>query len=256
MILDKIVEQKKRVVEQDKGQESIEQLQNKISKVGSTRNFKDALAAGEISLIAEIKKASPSKGVIRDEFKPLEIAEEYQEAGADALSVLTDEEFFQGQLAYLNQVRGKVELPLLRKDFIIDPYQIYQARAYGADAVLLIAAILSEAELAEYMTLAQELELDVLLEVHNRRELETALNLDAEIIGINNRDLKVFEVDLATTLGLKRLIPDDKVVISESGIKDRSDIELLKEHKIDGVLIGEALMRSPDIGKKVKALIG
>ena len=256
MILDEIVEQKKEVINEDKGVESREELEAKIAKLGETKDFKKALQSGDISLIAEIKKASPSKGVIREEFNPIQIAKEYQQAGASALSVLTDYDFFQGQLEYLSAVRKEVELPLLRKDFIIDPYQIYQARAYGADAILLIAAILSEEELADYSKLAEELGLDVLLEVHNRKELKSALAVDAEIIGINNRDLKVFEVDLATTLGLKRLIPDEKVVISESGIKDRSDTNLLAEHNIDGVLVGESLMRSGDIRAKVKELVG
>nr|WP_239550870.1 indole-3-glycerol phosphate synthase TrpC [Halanaerobacter jeridensis] len=256
VILDEIVEQKKQVVEQDKKTESLEQLKNKINQAGETRDFKQSLKQGGISLIAEIKKASPSKGVIKEDFNPLQIAAEYQQAGASALSVLTDQDFFQGELSYLAGVKEEVELPLLRKDFIIDPYQIYQARAYGADAILLIAAILEGEELKEYLDIAQELDLDVLLEVHNRKELEMALDVDADIIGINNRDLKVFEVDLATTLGLKRLISDDKVVISESGIKDRSDINLLAEHEIDGVLVGEALMRSNNISDKVKELIG
>ena len=256
MILDEIVEQKKRVVEQDKENESLDQLKEKIAQTGEARDFKQALKNGGVSLIAEIKKASPSKGVIKEDFNPLQIAQQYQQAGASALSVLTDQDFFQGKLSYLTDVKKEVELPLLRKDFIIDLYQIYQARAYGADAVLLIAAILEQEDLRDYLNLAQELGLDVLLEVHNRKELEMALEVDAEIIGINNRDLKVFEVDLATTLGLKRLIPDDKVVISESGIKDRSDINLLSEHEIDGVLVGEALMRSDDINAKVKELVG
>lgn len=256
MILDEIVEQKKRIVEQDKENESLAQLKEKIAQIEGTRDFKQALKEGGISLIAEMKKASPSKGVIKEDFKPLQIGQQYQQAGASALSVLTDQDFFQGKLSYLADVKKEVALPLLRKDFIIDSYQIYQARAYGADAVLLIAAILEQEELRNYLNLAQDLGLDVLLEVHNRKELDMALEVDADIIGINNRDLKVFEVDLATTLGLKRLIPDEKVVISESGIKDRSDINLLVEHGIDGVLVGEALMRSDDINAKVKELVG
>ena len=256
MILDKIVKQKKEVVKKDKKEESLEQLKAKIANRKGTRDFKEALKRGSISLIAEVKKASPSKGVIKEDFKPLEIAKEYEAAGASALSVLTDWDFFQGELDYLHNIKEEVSLPLLRKDFIIAPYQIYQARAYGADAVLLIAAILDKEELTEYLALAAELDLNVLLEVHNRKELKMALDVESEIIGINNRDLKVFEVDLATTLGLKRLIPDDKVVISESGIKDRSDINLLTKHEIDGVLVGESLMRSDDINAKVEELIG
>ncbi len=256
MILDEIVEDKQRVVEQDKDEESLVELKDKIETVGPTRDFRGALARGEISLIAEIKKASPSKGVIREDFNPLGIAKQYQQAGANSISVLTDENFFQGSLNYITEVRTEVKLPLLRKDFIIDAYQIYQARAYGADAILLIAAILTEEELANYLALAEELDLDALVEVHNRKELKLALGVDADIIGINNRDLKVFEVDLATTLGLKKLVPDDKIVVSESGIKNRADIELLAEHGIDAVLVGEALMKSDDINVKVKELMG
>lgn len=256
MILDKIVEQKSKVLKDDKAKESLRELKEQITELDETRDFKGALAQGEMSLIAEIKKASPSKGVIKEDFRPLQIARQYEAAGASALSILTDRDFFQGQLSYLTEVRKEVSSPLLRKDFIIDPYQIYQARAYGADAILLIAAILEEEELDEFLNIAHELGLDVLLEVHNQEELETALAVEAEIIGINNRDLKVFEVDLATTLELKELIPDDKVIISESGIKDRSDTNLLREHEIDGILVGESLMRSADIQTKVDELVG
>ncbi|WP_027340082.1 indole-3-glycerol phosphate synthase TrpC [Halonatronum saccharophilum] len=256
MILREIVEQKRREVKRDRKEESIESLKNKIARLEETRNFKGALAKEGLSLIAELKKASPSKGLIRKDFNPVEIAKEYGSAGARALSVLTDESFFKGNLEYLNLVKNEVNLPLLRKDFIIDPYQIYQARAYGADAILLIVAILTPEELRGYLSLAEELDLDVLVEVHNRKELEVALEVDPSIIGINNRNLKVFQVDLATTLGLQRLIPDDKIIISESGIRDRKDIELFSKHRIDGVLVGESLMKSSNIPAKVKELIG
>ncbi|WP_408955012.1 indole-3-glycerol phosphate synthase TrpC [Natroniella sp. ANB-PHB2] len=255
MILDKIVTHKQLEVEEQKKEESQMKLEEKIYQLDSTRNFKGALSATGMSLIAEIKRASPSKGIIRAGFKPVEIAKEYQKAGANALSILTDQEFFKGDLTYLEQVREIVELPLLRKDFIIDSYQIYQARAYGADAILLIVAILSPRELERYLKLAKELGLDVLVEVHNHQDLEIALELEPEIIGINNRDLKIFEVDLETTIRLKRLIPEDKIVVSESGIQGRSDVELLTEQKVDGILVGEALMRSDDLEIKVKELI-
>ncbi|PRX28937.1 indole-3-glycerol phosphate synthase [Orenia metallireducens] len=256
MILDKIVEHKKLEVEQQKQEVSLAELKQKIETLEHTRDFKGALEAEGMSLIAEIKKASPSKGVIREDFNPIAIAKEYQQAGAKALSVLTDEKFFQGKLDYLTGVKAEVDLPLLRKDFIIDPYQIYQARACGADAILLIVAILSKEQLKDYLALAKSLGLGVLVEVHNRKELTLVLQEDCDIIGINNRDLRVFEVDLATTLGLKRSIPKDKVVISESGIKNRNDVELLADHGIDGILVGEALMRSTNISTKIGELVG
>ncbi|WP_018249149.1 indole-3-glycerol phosphate synthase TrpC [Orenia marismortui] len=255
MILDKIVNHKKVEVEKQKQEESLDDLKRIIKGRDNTKNFKVALKDQGMSLIAELKKASPSKGLIRDDFQVVEIAKEYEQAGARALSVLTDYEFFRGSLNYLSEVREAVELPLLRKDFIIDPYQIYQARAYGADAILLIVAILSKEELAKYLSIADDLDLDVLVEVHSRKELNIALEIDTEIIGINNRNLKVFEVDLATTLGLQRLIPDEKVIVSESGIRNRNDIELLSEHRIDGVLVGESLMKSNNITAKVQELI-
>ncbi|MCK8815756.1 indole-3-glycerol phosphate synthase TrpC [Natroniella sulfidigena] len=256
MILDKIVAHKKIEVKEQKEEESQAELEEKIAQLDSTRDFKEALSAAGMGLIAEVKRASPSKGIIREDFKPAEIAKDYQKAGANALSILTDQEFFQGELAYLEQVREVVELPLLRKDFIIDPYQIYQARAYGADAILLIAAILTAEELERYLKLAKGLGLDILVEVHNEQELEMVLELEPEIIGVNNRDLKVFEVDLETTIRLKKSIPQDKIVVSESGIKERADVELLIEQGVDGILVGEALMRSEDLEVKVKELIG
>ncbi|AGB40387.1 Indole-3-glycerol phosphate synthase [Halobacteroides halobius DSM 5150] len=256
MILDRIVKHKKEEVKEEKSKESLKELKLRINDLPGTRDFKAALKKPGVSLIAEVKKASPSKGVIKAEFNPEEIVKEYQTAGARAVSVLTDQKFFQGQLDYLRLVKEKVKLPILRKDFIIDPYQIYQARAYRADAILLIAAILTTQQLRDYLILANKLDLDVLLEVHNREELYQALEVDADLIGINNRNLKVFEVDLATTLGLQRLVPNDKVIISESGIKTKSDINLLAKHNIDGVLVGESLMKSDDISAKVKELIG
>ncbi|GAB6138097.1 indole-3-glycerol phosphate synthase TrpC [Halanaerobaculum tunisiense] len=256
MILEEIVEYKQREVKQQKKEEPLSKLQAEIDQLATTRDFGSALKESGMSLIAEVKKASPSKGVIREEFQPVKIAQQYEKAGASALSVLTDQEFFQGQLDYLQQIKEEVKLPILRKDFIIDPYQIYQARAYGADAILLIAAILTKQQLEDYLELADELNLDVLLEVHNRQELQQALEVDAALIGINNRDLKVFEVDLATTLALQRLVPDEKIIVSESGIKDRSDIELLTKHNIDAALVGETLMSSADIAAKVRELLG
>ncbi len=251
MILDEIVAHKQQVVNQAKSRETKEELNTAAKQAPPLRNFRAALTSGGMDLIAEVKKASPSKGVIREDFKPVAIAQQYQQAGANALSVLTDQKFFQGKLAYIAGIKEAVELPILRKDFIIDPYQIYQARAYGADAILLIAAILEPEEAEYYLQLARQLGLDVLLEVHNQSELKTALQIGADIIGINNRDLTVFDVDLQTTIQLQQEIPEDKVIVSESGIQEQTDIELLADNNVDAVLIGEALMRADDIKGKI-----
>jgi indole-3-glycerol phosphate synthase len=209
-----------------------------------------------VSLIAEVKKASPSKGIIREDFDPVKIARIYEECLASAISVLTDKAFFQGDLEYLTLIREAVKIPLLRKDFIIDEFQIYEARAFGADAILLIVSILDKTQLAEYQHLANELGLDSLIEVHTEKEVEKAIYADANIIGINNRDLSTFETNIDTTAHLIKLIPDDKIVVSESGISTRDDILTLKDQGVDAVLIGETLMKSDDIGKKIKELLG
>ena len=209
-----------------------------------------------IRLIAEVKKASPSKGLIRPDFDPVEIAKTYEQAGASAISVLTDEKYFQGRLDYLKAVREAVGLPLLRKDFIIDPYQIYEARAAGADAILLIVAALSKSELSEFMILADELGMASLVEVHAAEELDIALETGVRIIGINNRNLQTFETKLETTLELAARVPPDKVLVSESGIFTRADVERLMEVGVDAILVGESLMREPDPGVKVKELLG
>lgn len=219
------------------------------------RGFARALRAPGISLIAEVKKASPSRGVIRADFHPVEIARAYQSAGATAISVLTDAPHFQGKLAYLEEVRAVIGLPLLRKDFIIHPAQIFEAVG-RADAVLLIVAALAPAELTELYAVAVACGLDVLVEVHDRAELETALEIGAPVIGINNRDLRTFVVDLQTTLRLRPAIPSDRLAVSESGIRTRAQVAELADAGIDAILVGEAFMASDDIAGAVHELMG
>lgn len=261
MILDQIAAHKRREVALAKSRCSLASLQRRADDLEEApRGFLRALRAvaesGWTAVIAEVKKGSPSKGVIRTDFDPLSIAETYQEHGATCLSVLTDEHFFMGHLQYLGQIREAVGLPLLRKDFICDPYQIYEARVAGADAVLLIAAMLDARQLAEYNALAVELQLDVLLEVHDERELEMALATSCELIGINNRNLQTFETDLATTERLMPRIPSGHFVVAESGINDRADVVRLQQAGAGGFLVGEALMREADIGAKLRELQG
>ena len=261
MILDKIAEYKRQEVALAKARRSLASLQRGISELeDQPRGFLRALRATADSswpaMIAEVKKGSPSKGVIRADFDPLEIAEIYQDNGATCLSVLTDEHFFMGHLLYLGKIREIVNLPLLRKDFICDPYQIYEARVAGADAILLIAAILDAAQLAEYNALAVELHLDVLLEVHDEAELVMALTTGCELIGINNRNLQTFTTDLATTERLLPLIPAGHFVVAESGIASRADVLRLQRAGARGFLVGESLMRENDIGAKLRELQG
>ncbi|MHB8171336.1 MAG: indole-3-glycerol phosphate synthase TrpC [Thermincolia bacterium] len=257
-ILQKIVELKKKEVAAQKRQTTLAQLQQDIAQLPPTRSLYQALnKPGEVALIAEIKKASPSKGVIRADFDPVAIGGIYTWSGASAISVLTDEEFFQGHLDYLTQVRKVSPLPLLRKDFLIDPYQIYQARAAGADAILLIAAILTDDELKEFHQIADGLGLDCLVEVHTQEELERVLNTPARIFGINNRNLNTFHTDLNTTFRLKELIKNPEVlVVGESGINTRADVEKLAANGVNAMLVGESLMRQEDIGQQVGILLG
>ncbi|MEK7306744.1 MAG: indole-3-glycerol phosphate synthase TrpC [Nitrospirota bacterium] len=257
MFLNEILRYKKDEVKEKKSARALSELKSKISELPPAIPFGNAISkTDKISLIAEVKKASPSKGIIREDFDPVKIARIYEESLASAISVLTDKAFFQGELEYLTLIREAVKIPLLRKDFIIDEFQIYEARAYGADAILLIAAILDKTQLAEYQHLACELGLDSLIEVHSEKEVEKAIYSDADIIGINNRDLSTFDTDIKTTTRLIKLIPDDKIVVSESGISTRDDILTLKDQGVDAVLIGETLMKSDDIGKKIKELLG
>lgn len=252
-ILDEIIEYKKTEVESHKKNDRLLKLKDKnlIKAIPFLSHFND----GEMFLIAEVKKASPSKGIIRENFQPTEIAKIYEENNASALSVLTDEKFFQGHLDYLIEIHNTVKLPLLRKEFIIDSYQIEEAAFAGASAVLLIAGVLDLNQLKEFYHQADELGLSSLVEVHNEDELEIALNADAKIIGINNRDLKTFKTDLKQTEKLLKYISKDKIIISESGINTNDDINYLKSIGVNGVLIGEAFMRHEDIGTKVREIM-
>lgn len=221
-----------------------------------TRSFYDSLErADRLNLIAEVKKASPSKGVLREEYDPVEIAIDYESHGAAAISILTEEDHFQGSLGHLKQVRSNVSRPLLRKDFIFDPYQVYESAAAGADAILLIVAILDATTLSSLIELAEEVGLDVLVEVHNLQELHLALSCGAKIIGINNRDLKTFRVDLQTTLQLAPHVPDAAILVSESGIHTADDIRMLRDAGCDAFLIGEAFMRSDKPGQALRELM-
>jgi len=223
---------------------------------GFTRALRTSAESGWTAVIAEVKKGSPSKGVIRADFDPQETAEIYAQHGATCLSVLTDEKFFLGHLRYLNLIRETVSLPLLRKDFICDPYQIVEARAAGADAILLIAAMLDAPRIREFAALASSLQLDVLLEVHDERELDLALESGIELIGINNRNLRTFETDLATSERLLKRIPADRFVVTESGITSRADVLRLQTAGAGAFLVGESLMREDDIGAKLDELLG
>jgi len=257
MILDEIVAYKKEELAETKRGASLADQKKRAADAGPLRGFGAALTAtGGIKLIAEVKKASPSKGVIREDFDPVGIAVTYQEAGATCLSVLTEKKYFQGSLESLGAIRRAVGLPLLRKDFIVDEYQVFEARAAGADAILLIAACLDRRQLEDYLGIAGNLGLDVLVESHTVKELDKTLHAGARIVGINNRDLTRFTVSLQTTFDLLRDIPDDRVVVSESGIRSRNDVVRLEKAGVDAVLVGESLMREKDMGKKVKELLG
>ncbi len=251
MILDTIVERKRQEVADLKSKGIVESA----LQVTPPRGFQKALTDfGGVAIIAEAKKASPSKGVICPDFNPVEIALAYQAGGAQALSVLTDEDFFQGSLEYIPQVRQAVNLPVIRKDFIIDPVQIDQASRYGADAILLIAAILDKWQIADYLAQARELGMDILVEVHDETECEMALAAGSSLVGINNRNLKDFSMDLETTFRVMAEIPKDIPVVSESGIRDSKDIRRLAENGVSAALIGETLMRSSDRSKSLREL--
>ena len=260
-VLKKIVDYKTGELAGMKAAAPLNEIMDRISELeDQPRGFQAALlnscGSGWTAIIAEVKKGSPSKGVIRADFDPLEVAQTYQANGASCLSVLTDEHFFLGHLGYLALIREQVSLPLLRKDFIFDPYQIYQARAAGADAVLLIAAMLELSELRDFSSLAGELSMDVLLEVHDERELEVALQTDCQLIGVNNRDLRSFAVDIGTSERLAALMPPGRIIVAESGITRREEIVRLTEKGVHAFLIGESLMREADIGGKLQELLG
>lgn len=243
-------------IEQQKKILLLEQLQKSDYSKQKPDEFKKALSKPGIQIIAEIKKASPSAGLIDQNFDPLRIAGEYEAADVAAISVLTEEEFFQGSLEILEQVRNHVSLPLLRKDFIIDSYQVYQSKYFGANCILLIASILSEQQLKIFYELAKNLNLNALVEVHNESELKKTLSIDAEIIGINNRNLTTFKVDVETSLKLKEKIPTGKITVSESGIKNYHQVRELEQAGFDAILIGESLMRAEDKKEKIRSLLG
>lgn len=258
MILEKILSHKRDEVERAKQARPVTHLRREAEALPSRPGrFRAAIAGGEaIALIAEVKKASPSKGVIRPDFDPVDLAKAYAAAGASAISVLTDERFFMGSLEHLRSVREAVSLPLLRKEFVIDPYQLYEAKVWGADAVLLIVAALRREELSDLLQLAGELGLDALVEVHTEEELETAMACGAEIVGINNRDLRTFETTLEVTARLAPRVRGDAALVSESGIHRREDLHLLARVGVDAVLVGEALAREQDVEGKVRELVG
>jgi indole-3-glycerol phosphate synthase len=259
-ILNKILATKKTEIAANKLAVSLDQLQAQAEAQGDPRDFVGSIhkkvMANKPAVIAEIKKASPSKGVIREDFKPAEIAKSYEKAGAACLSVLTDEQYFQGSAAYLKQARAACKLPVLRKDFIIDEYQVFEARAMGADCILLIVAALELAQMQKLEALANELGMAVLVEVHDADELALALQLDTPLIGINNRNLRTFEVSLQTTLDLLKIMPDDRFVVTESGIFSPDDVKLMMDNQVQGFLVGEAFMRQPDPGVELARVFG
>lgn len=257
-ILKKIIYRKREELSACKSAKPLADVRSQAADMPPTRGFEAALrrtvSSGETAIIAEVKKGSPSRGIIRADFDPLEIARTYQAHGASCLSVLTDEHFFLGRLDYLTQIRQAVTLPLLRKDFIFDEYQIYEARSAGADAILLIAAMLELSQLLDFTALARELSLDILLEVHDEAEMETALRTDCTLIGVNNRNLRTFVTDLQTTGRLARMMPSERMLVAESGIATRADLQRLMNDGAAAFLIGESLMREADIGAKLREL--
>jgi indole-3-glycerol phosphate synthase len=257
MILNEIVSHNLQELELKKRKLPMKELRRMSLQQPQPLDFSSGLRGKEIQLIAEVKQASPSRGIIRPDFDPVEIAQTYADNGASAISVLTENRYFQGSLNHLEDIRNALhnKIPLLRKDFIFDSYQIYESRAYGADSLLLIAAILKPAKLQELLQLSHELHMSCLVETHNEAEVEIALKSEAKIIGINNRDLTNFRVDIATTERLRPLIPPDRIVVSESGIKERKDIEGLRQLGINAVIVGESLMSAPDIAAKMRELL-
>ncbi len=248
MILDQISENTRRRLKQRKAHLPVEELrlmaeQREKKEISS---FAKCLAKPGISFICEVKKASPSRGLIAPEFPYVQIAREYEQAGAAAVSVLTEPDFFQGSLTFLREIRAAVHIPVLCKDFIVDEYQIYEAAYAGADAVLLICELLGEAQLKEYIQLAKKLGMDALVEGHTEEQIQKALRAGAEIVGVNNRDLRTFEVHMETSIRLRKLVPAERLFVAESGIRTPEDISRLRDHMVDAVLIGETLMRSPD----------
>ena len=256
-ILDQIVEKKRERLARSKHEEPLSSLEERAKGMPSPLDFSRALREPGIRLIAETKKASPSRGVLHENYDPVSLARTYAENGAAAVSVLTEVDHFQGSLEHLEEVKESVReaaLPVLRKDFIFDPYQVVEARASGADAVLLIVAMLDTPQIKELLGVAQSLSIQALVEVHSEHELEMVLEADAEIIGINHRDLKTFQTDITLSQRLRPLIPHGKIVVAESGINSRQDVIRLKESRIDAILVGEALVTASDVAAKVREL--
>jgi indole-3-glycerol phosphate synthase len=257
-ILRKIIARKYEEVAERRTRRSLGSLEQGIAEQSPVRGFAAAIesqvGAARAAVIAEVKKASPSKGVIREDFQPAAIAASYQGGGATCLSVLTDVDFFQGGDEYLRQARSACELPVLRKDFTVDPYQVIEARAIGADAILLIVAALEQSQMLELAATASEAGLDILVEVHDRAELDRALELDTPLVGVNNRDLHTFDTSLNATLDLLPHIPADRVVITESGIHTAEDVVLMRENRVHAFLVGEAFMRAAEPGEKLREL--
>ncbi|ARN18875.1 indole-3-glycerol phosphate synthase TrpC [Piscinibacter gummiphilus] len=257
-ILDKIVAVKREEISAARRHRDLPSLRRDAEGRTDTRDFVGSLrgkiAADHAGVIAEVKKASPSKGVLRENFVPADIAASYERHGAAALSVLTDRQFFQGETAYLEQARAACALPVLRKDFMVDAYQVYEARAMGADCILLIAACLDDALMVDLEAQAHELGMAVLVEVHDGAELDRSLRLKTPLVGINNRNLRTFEVTLDTTLGLLPRVPADRLLVTESGILGRADVTRMREAKVNAFLVGEAFMRQPDPGVALEAL--
>jgi len=257
MILNEIINFKKKELAETKRRLPLPEVKALALDSEAVRAFDNSISGNDrIGLIAEVKKASPSKGVILEDFDPVKIAKIYERSGASCISVLTEQKYFQGKLAHLMEIRKAVQLPLLRKDFIIDEYQIFESRGVGADAILLISACLDKQQIVDYMGIARQLKLAVLVESHTYQELDKALLAGAMTLGINNRDLRTFKVDLRTTLDLLKDIPDSCTVVSESGISTREDVVTLQQAGVDAILVGESLMREKDIGNKIKEILG
>jgi indole-3-glycerol phosphate synthase len=253
-MLDRIIALKKEEIEQRKKTLPLTHLRECIAPQKPPLDLTTQLKGDHIRLVAEVKQASPSRGILSPNLNPIELAKTYVQGGAAAISVLTEANYFKGHIDYLKAIRSEVRLPLLRKDFILDPYQIYESRAYGADALLLIAAILSQAQLEEFVSLSHSLALRCLVEVHSENEVEMALLSGAEIIGINNRDLDTFALDINTTRRLRPLIPQERIVVAESGIRSRSDVQKLKSWGVNAMLVGEALVTADDVLAKMREL--
>ncbi|VAW70236.1 Indole-3-glycerol phosphate synthase [hydrothermal vent metagenome] len=257
-ILQKILQRKSEEIAEASVRESLSSLMLRAQAALPVRGFiqsiENKIALGQAAVIAEIKKASPSKGVMREHFVPAEIAQSYEKGGAACLSILTDHDFFQGSTEYLMQARAATLLPVIRKDFIVDPYQVYEARAMHADCILLIVSALSDAQMSELLLLAHDLNMDVLMEVHDEEEMQRAISSGAKLIGVNNRNLRTFEVSLQTTLNMLDMLPDDRILVTESGIHVAADVKLMRDNQVNAFLVGEAFMRADEPGEKLAEL--